>query len=98
MEAYLDWRLPNWREQVSAEDWQPRGSAEREQAEAPRSRARPNRMSVEEAYAVLGVEKTASDEEIKQGMDPHLCRCGTHFRIMRAVRQAVNVMSPGSST
>jgi hypothetical protein len=66
MEAYLDWRLPNWREQASAEDWQPRGFAERGQAEAPRSRARPNRMSVEEAYAVLGVEKTASDEEIKQ--------------------------------
>ncbi len=66
MEAYLDWRLPSWREQASGDEWQPRGFAEGEQAEARRSRARPNRMSVEEAYAVLGVKKTASEEEIKQ--------------------------------
>jgi DnaJ domain len=66
MEAYLDWRLPNWREQASADEWQPRGFAEGEHTEAPRGRARPNRMSVEEAYAVLGVKKTASEEEIKQ--------------------------------
>lgn len=67
MEAYLDWRLPNWRDQSSAEaDWQPRGFAEEERTEAPRSRAQANRMSVEEAYAVLGVDKTASEEEIKQ--------------------------------
>jgi DnaJ domain len=66
MEAYLDWRLPNWRDQASADDWRPRGFAEEENAEAPRGRARANRMSAEEAYAVLGVEKTASEEEIKQ--------------------------------
>jgi hypothetical protein len=66
MEAYLDWRLPGWRDQSSAEDWEPRGFAEEEKAEAPRGRARANRMSVEEAYAVLGVEKTASEEEIRQ--------------------------------
>jgi hypothetical protein len=57
MEAYLDWRLP---------DWQPRGFAEEEKADAPRGRARANRMSAEEAYAVLGVEKTASKEQIRQ--------------------------------
>ena len=67
MEAYLDWRLPNWRDQSSAEaDWQPHGFAEEERTEAPRSRAQANRMSVEEAYAVLGVDKTASEEEVKQ--------------------------------
>jgi hypothetical protein len=66
MQAYLDWRLPHWRDQASAEDWQPRGFAEEEKAQPPRSRARPGRMSVEEAHAVLGVDKTASEEEIKQ--------------------------------
>ncbi len=65
MEAYLDWRLPEWRDQGSAEDWQPRGFAEGEKAEPPRGRARANRMSAEEACAVLGVSKTASEEEIK---------------------------------
>jgi hypothetical protein len=66
MEAYLDWRLPNWRDQASADDWQPRGFAEGGKTEAPPGRARANRMSAEEAYAVLGVEKTASEKEIKQ--------------------------------
>ena len=66
MEAYLDWRLPNWRDQASADDWQPRGFAEEKKSETPRGRSRANRMSAEEAYAVLGVEKTASEEEIKQ--------------------------------
>jgi DnaJ-domain-containing protein 1 len=66
MEAYLDWRLPGWRDRGSAEDWQPRGFAEEEKPEPPRGRARANRMNVEEAYAVLGVEKTASEEEIRQ--------------------------------
>jgi DnaJ domain len=65
MEAYLDWRLPGWRDQSSADDWQPRGFAEEEKAEPPRGRAR-SRMSVDEAYAVLGVEKTASKEQIRQ--------------------------------
>ena len=66
METYLDWRLPEWRDQGSAEDWQPRGFAEGGRAEPPRARARANRMSAEEACAVLGVGKTASEEEIKQ--------------------------------
>jgi hypothetical protein len=66
MEAYLDWRLPGWRDQGSARDWQPRGFAEEERAEPPRGRARASRMSADEAYAVLGVEKTASEEEIRQ--------------------------------
>ena len=51
---------------ASADDWQPRGFAEEKKCETPRGRARANRMSAEEAYAVLGVEKTASEEEIKQ--------------------------------
>jgi len=57
MEAYLDWRLPGWRDQDSE-------SAER--ARTGRRRARSNRMSAEEAYAVLGIGPGASDEEIRQ--------------------------------
>jgi hypothetical protein len=57
MEAYLDWRLPAWR----GED---QGSAE--QAKPGRARARSNRMSAEEACAVLEVAPDASEEEIRQ--------------------------------
>jgi len=41
----------------------------------------------------------ASDAEIREQMQPNLCRCGTHNRILRAVRRAGAVMrdpvSPG---
>jgi hypothetical protein len=65
IEAYLDWRLPGWRDQDSAEDWKPRGFAEGERA-APRGRPRASRMSAEEAYAVLGLDKAAKEDEIRQ--------------------------------
>ena len=57
MEAYLDWRLPGWRDDAQA-------SAA--QAGPRRGRAHANRMSAEEAYAVLGVDSDASEEEIRQ--------------------------------
>ncbi len=40
--------------------------------------------------AVALLEKTPkpSDEEIKQAMNGHLCRCGTYVRIHEAVRKA----------
>jgi hypothetical protein len=66
IEAYLDWRLPGWRDQASAEDWQPRGFAEEGPAEPPRGRARTSRMSLDEAYAVLGLDKGASEDDIRQ--------------------------------
>ena len=58
MEAYLDWRLPGWRDdaQASAE---PAGARRR-------GRATASRMSAEEAYAVLGIGSDASEEEIRQ--------------------------------
>jgi hypothetical protein len=55
MEAYLDWRLPGWRDQESAAA----------QEEPRRGRARSSRMSREEAYAVLGVAAGAREEEIR---------------------------------
>jgi DnaJ-like protein len=57
MEAYLDWRLPGWRDQDA--DRQP-------SAQRARGSARGSRMSAEEAYAVLGIGKEASEEDIRQ--------------------------------
>jgi hypothetical protein len=56
MEAYLDWRLPGWRDESSSA----------KQGESKRSRARSGRMTSEEAYAVLGIGPGASEEAIKQ--------------------------------
>ena len=57
VEAYLDWRLPGWRDQ---------GEADKEKAEPPRGRARSSKLSVEEAYAVLGIDQGASEDDIRQ--------------------------------
>ena len=57
IEAYLDWRLPGWRDQSEAKE---------AKAEPPRGRARSSRMSAEEAYAVLGIDKGASEDDIRQ--------------------------------
>jgi nicotinate dehydrogenase subunit A len=41
------------------------------------------------AASLLKEKPNATREEIKDGMDGHLCRCGTHVRIVRAVERAV---------
>jgi nicotinate dehydrogenase subunit A len=40
------------------------------------------------AEALLAATPHPSDEEIRRGMRPNLCRCGTHAAIMRAVKRA----------
>jgi aerobic-type carbon monoxide dehydrogenase small subunit (CoxS/CutS family) len=30
-----------------------------------------------------------TDEEIRTALEPNLCRCGTHYRIFRAIRRAI---------
>jgi nicotinate dehydrogenase subunit A len=40
------------------------------------------------AEALLATSPHPSDEEIRRGMRPNLCRCGTHAAIMRAVKRA----------
>lgn len=40
------------------------------------------------AHALLARNPDASDDEIRDHMEPNLCRCGTHMRILRAVRAA----------
>ncbi|ABE62019.1 (2Fe-2S)-binding protein [Nitrobacter hamburgensis X14] len=40
------------------------------------------------AEALLRVNPHPTDAEIRQHMQPNLCRCGTHAAIMRAVKRA----------
>ena len=42
------------------------------------------------AQALLEKNPAATDEEIRAALDGNLCRCGTHMRILRAVRRAAN--------
>jgi nicotinate dehydrogenase subunit A len=43
-----------------------------------------------ESAALLAKNKKPSDAEIKQALAKNLCRCGTHARIIRAVKRAAN--------
>jgi nicotinate dehydrogenase subunit A len=53
------------------------------------------------AQALLQNDPVVSDADIRAELAPNLCRCGTHMRILRAVRraaglmQAVDVKPPG---
>jgi nicotinate dehydrogenase subunit B len=40
------------------------------------------------AAALLGQNASPSESQIKTAMDRHICRCGTHVRIVAAVRRA----------
>jgi nicotinate dehydrogenase subunit A len=40
------------------------------------------------AASLLKQNPTPSLAEIKEGMNGHLCRCGTHYRIVRAIARA----------
>jgi nicotinate dehydrogenase subunit A len=43
------------------------------------------------AKALLEQNKAPTDSEIKQALAGNLCRCGSHNRIVKAVRQAAKV-------
>ncbi len=49
------------------------------------------------AQALLEKNPTPSDAEIRRHMMPNLCRCGTHMRILRAVRRAAQTMRAASA-
>lgn len=40
------------------------------------------------ATALLAKEPHADEASIRKALQPHLCRCGTHMRIIRAVKKA----------
>jgi aerobic-type carbon monoxide dehydrogenase small subunit (CoxS/CutS family) len=44
------------------------------------------------AQALLQKNPHASDAEIRSQLEPNLCRCGTHMRILRAVHRAARIM------
>jgi len=45
------------------------------------------------AQALLDKHPAPTDAQIRSHMMPNLCRCGTHMRILRAVRRAANTLS-----
>jgi nicotinate dehydrogenase subunit A len=48
------------------------------------------------AAALLARNTSPSRDEINQALEPHLCRCGAHLRIVRAVEQAARAMREGA--
>ena len=44
------------------------------------------------AQALLIRNPNPTDQQIRDELAPHLCRCGTHMRILRAVRRAAHLM------
>jgi nicotinate dehydrogenase subunit A len=49
------------------------------------------------AQALLQRSRSPSDTEIRAAMEPNLCRCGTHMRILRAIRRASSEMRTASA-
>jgi len=49
------------------------------------------------AQSLLQRNPAASDEEIRVHMQPNLCRCGTHVRIMAAIKRAGILMQSASA-
>jgi len=90
MEAYLDWRHPEWREQAS-----PSG----EQEEPRRGRGGTKRMTAEEAYDVLGIDRNANEEDIKRAhrrlmMKLHPDQGGSNYLAAR-INEAKDVLLGG---
>ncbi|UXN66633.1 (2Fe-2S)-binding protein (plasmid) [Phyllobacterium sp. A18/5-2] len=50
------------------------------------------------AQALLDRNTTPTDEEIRVHMQPNLCRCGTHMRILRAIRRASDILTDNRSS
>ena len=50
------------------------------------------------AAALLDQNPTPSNAEIRAALDTHLCRCGSHERIVRAVRRASQAMAKSGTT
>jgi aerobic-type carbon monoxide dehydrogenase small subunit (CoxS/CutS family) len=49
------------------------------------------------AQTLLERVPSPTEEEIRQHMQPNLCRCGTHMRILAAIRQAAGKRSEAPS-
>ena len=49
------------------------------------------------AAALLAVNPAPSDAEVRTALDKHLCRCGSHNRIVRAILSAARMMRPAGA-
>ena len=71
-------------------------------APAPIQRAFIEEQAAQCGYCIAGIMMRAqallqrvpkpTDEQIRAELAPHLCRCGTHMRIIRAVKRAAQLM------
>jgi nicotinate dehydrogenase subunit A len=50
------------------------------------------------AQALLQKNPKPTDEQIRAELAPHLCRCGTHMRILRAVHRAGKLMDTADAS
>ena len=50
------------------------------------------------AQALLQRNPKPTDEQIRTELGVHLCRCGTHMRILRAVHRAAGLMNPADTS
>jgi nicotinate dehydrogenase subunit A len=50
------------------------------------------------AQALLQKNSKPTDDEIRAELEPHLCRCGTHMRILRAVHRAAHLMQTADAS
>ena len=49
------------------------------------------------ATSLLNRRKDPTDAEIIEALDPHLCRCGAHVRMLRAVARAAAALREGTA-
>ncbi|MEJ2218477.1 MAG: (2Fe-2S)-binding protein [Gemmatimonadota bacterium] len=48
------------------------------------------------AYGLLQRTPDPTEDEIRAGLEGHLCRCGTHVRVLEAVQTAARAMKGGT--
>jgi nicotinate dehydrogenase subunit A len=75
---------------------------------APIQRAFMEEQAAQCGYCIAGVMMRAqalllrnskpTDEQIRAELAPHLCRCGTHMRILRAVHRAARLMDTADAS
>ena len=49
------------------------------------------------AAALLTADSDPDEDAIRRALDPHLCRCGSHNRILRAVERAARAVREGAA-
>jgi nicotinate dehydrogenase subunit A len=50
------------------------------------------------ASALLAAKPDPSEDDVRTALDPHLCRCGSHNRMVRAVLRAAREMRESEGT